>query len=119
MAASAPTNAPNLNAASHAALWSRQRDAKRLNPCSPILATWLSVSCACAAPASASAATAVRRRRFAVIRLPALRRPATASAAVSAGSRKSPLGPLVPIRPRLSRPLLMLVERAHLHGHAA
>ena len=28
MAASAPTNAPNLNAASHAAFWSRQRDAK-------------------------------------------------------------------------------------------
>jgi hypothetical protein len=41
MAASAPTNAPNLNAASHAAFWSRQRDAKRLNPCSPVLATWL------------------------------------------------------------------------------
>jgi hypothetical protein len=62
-----PTNATNLNAASHAAFWSWQRDAKRLNPCSPILATWLSISCACAAPASASAAMAVRRRRFAVI----------------------------------------------------
>jgi hypothetical protein len=84
--------------------WSRQRDAKRLNPCSPILATWLSVSCACAAPASAcaapasaSAAMAVRRRRFAVIRLPALRRPATASAAVSAGSRNRRWAPLFPL----------------------
>src|SRR3984957_8235844 len=62
-----PTNAPNLNAASHAAFWSRQRDAKRLNPCSPVLATWLLVSCACAAHANASAAMAAGRRRFAVI----------------------------------------------------
>ena len=52
------------NAASHAAFWSRQRDAKRLNTCSPVLAMSLSVSCACAAPASASAAMAAGRRRF-------------------------------------------------------
>jgi hypothetical protein len=38
-----------------------------------------------------SAAMAVRRRRFAVIRLPALRRPATASAAVSALASHEPL----------------------------
>src|ERR1700722_421202 len=62
-----PTNAPNLNAASHAAFWSRQRDAKRLNTCSPVLTTSLSVSWACAAPANASAAMAAGRRRFAVI----------------------------------------------------
>ena len=44
--------------------WSRQRDAKRLNTCSPVLATSQSVSCACAAPASASAARAAGRRLF-------------------------------------------------------